>query len=125
VVHKRVATTSEWLPQHQRGARAATQHNTTTNYYTVRNNIVLFRSVAIIYIYYFYLAGAGVMPNLTITAVVPLCAHLLRRRLTLLTATTLLFSNQVRYLTNCQSLLYAYVLPFTGLALCKRVNSVS
>jgi hypothetical protein len=93
VVHKRVATTSEWPPQHQRGARAATQHNTITNYYTMRNNIVLFRSVAIIYIYYFYLAGAGVMPNLTVTAAAPLCAHPLRRRLALLTATTLLFSN--------------------------------
>jgi hypothetical protein len=31
----------------------------------MRSNIVLFRSVAIIYIYYFYLIGVGVMPNLT------------------------------------------------------------
>jgi hypothetical protein len=93
VVHKRVATTSEWPPQHQRGARAATQHNTTTNYCTMRNNIVLFRSVAIIYIYYFYLVGAGVMPNLAATAAAPLCVYLLCRRLALLTATTILFSN--------------------------------
>jgi hypothetical protein len=91
----------------------------------MRNNIILFRSVAITYIYYFYLASAGVMPNLAATAAAPLCAHPLCRRFALLTTTTLLFSNQVRYLTNCQSLLYAHVPPFTGLALCKRVNSVS
>jgi hypothetical protein len=50
-------------------------------------------SIAIIYFLYFYLIGAGVMPNLTITAVAPLCAHSLRRRLILLITTTLLFSN--------------------------------
>jgi hypothetical protein len=38
----------------------------------------------IIYILNFYLAGAGVVPNLAITAAAPLCAHPLRRRLTLL-----------------------------------------
>jgi hypothetical protein len=59
----------------------------------MRNNIILFRSVAIIYIYYFYLAGAGVMPNLAATAVAPLCAHPLCRRFALLIITTLLFSN--------------------------------
>jgi hypothetical protein len=85
--------TSEWPPRHQRSARAATQHNTTTDYYTVRNNTVLFKSVAIIYIYYFYLIGAGVMPNLAATTAAPLYAHSLRRRLALLTTTTLLFSN--------------------------------
>jgi hypothetical protein len=59
----------------------------------MHNNIILFRSVAIIYIYYFYLKGAEVMPNLAATAAAPLCAHSLYRRLALLTTTTLLFSN--------------------------------
>jgi hypothetical protein len=59
----------------------------------MRNNIILFRSVAIIYIYYFYLAGAGVIPNLAAPAAAPLCAHSLCRRFALLTTTTLLFSN--------------------------------
>jgi hypothetical protein len=59
----------------------------------MRNNTVLFRSVAIIYIYYFYLVGAEIMPNLTATTAAPLCAHSLYRRLALLTTTTLLFSN--------------------------------
>jgi hypothetical protein len=59
----------------------------------MRNNIILLRSVAIIYIYYLYLTGAGVMPNLTATAAAPLCAHPLCRRFALLTTTILLFSN--------------------------------
>jgi hypothetical protein len=59
----------------------------------MRNNIKLFRSVAIIYIYYFYLIGTEVMPNLAVIAVAPLCAHSLFRRFALLTTTTLLFSN--------------------------------
>jgi hypothetical protein len=63
--------------------------------------MILFRSITIIYILYFYLVGAGIMPNLAVTAIVPLCAHPLRRRLAVPTTTTLLFSNQVRYLTNC------------------------
>jgi hypothetical protein len=59
----------------------------------MRNNIILFRSVTIIYIYYFYFIGAEVMPNLAVTAAAPLYAHLLCRRIALLTTTTLLFSN--------------------------------
>jgi hypothetical protein len=69
------------------------QHNTIIDYYTVRNNTVLFKSVAIIYIYYFYLTDARVIPNLAATTAAPLCAHSLRRCLALLTTTTLLFSN--------------------------------
>jgi hypothetical protein len=59
----------------------------------MRNNTVLFRSVTIIYIYYFYLTGARVIPNLTAITAAPLYAHSLCRRLALLTTTTLLFSN--------------------------------
>jgi hypothetical protein len=59
----------------------------------MRNNIILFRSVTIIYIYYFYFAGVRVIPNLAVTAAVPLYAHSLCRRFALLTTTTLLFSN--------------------------------
>jgi hypothetical protein len=58
-----------------------------------RDSVVLFRSVAIIYILYFYLIGVRVMPNLAATAAASLYAHSLRRRLTILTPTTLLFSN--------------------------------
>ena len=57
------------------------------------NRIVLFRSAAIIYVLYFYLIGAGVVPNLATTAVVPLYAHPLCRRLALLITTTLFYSN--------------------------------
>jgi hypothetical protein len=93
VVHKRVAHPSEWPTQHQRDACAATQHNTTTNYYTVRNRIVLIRIVAIICVLYFCLTGAGVVSNLAATTAAPLCAHPLCRRLAVLTTATLLFSN--------------------------------
>jgi hypothetical protein len=55
--------------------------------------MILFRSITIIYILYFYLIGAGIMPNLTVTAIVPLYVHPLRRRLTILMTTTLLSSN--------------------------------
>ncbi|OCK72665.1 hypothetical protein K432DRAFT_412252 [Lepidopterella palustris CBS 459.81] len=49
-------------------------------------------SFAIVYILYFYLAGAGVMPNLTVTAVVPLYAHPLYYLLTIVITTTLPYS---------------------------------
>jgi hypothetical protein len=61
--------------------------------YIIFNNIVLFRSVTIIYIYYFYLIGIEVIPNLTIITIVLLYIHSLYKRLTLLITTTLLFSN--------------------------------
>jgi len=50
VVHKRAPHPSERPTKHQRSVRVATQYNTTTNYYTIHNNVALFRSVAIIYI---------------------------------------------------------------------------
>jgi hypothetical protein len=55
--------------------------------------MILFRSVAILYILYFYLVGAGLMPSFAATAAASLYAHSLRRRLALLTTTTLLFSD--------------------------------
>jgi hypothetical protein len=61
--------------------------------YVIGNRIRLFRSITIIYILYFYLIGAGIMPNLTAIATASLCAHFLRRRLAVPTTTTLLFSN--------------------------------
>jgi hypothetical protein len=93
MVYYRVSYLTESATKPQRGDCAATQRNTTTNYYTIRNSIILFRSIAIIYILYFYLTGAGIIPNLTVVAIVSLCAHSLYKRLTILIATTLLFSN--------------------------------
>jgi hypothetical protein len=63
------------------------------------------------------------VPNLATTAAAPLCAYPNHRSLTVLTTATLLFSDKIRYLTNRKSVLYAYVPPFTGLALCKRLES--
>jgi hypothetical protein len=85
--------TSERRTQHQRCDCRTTQRNTTTNHCTVPNRIILFRSSTTIYILYFYLVGVGIMPNLAASAAAPLCAHPLRRRLTVLTTTTLLYSN--------------------------------
>jgi hypothetical protein len=68
--------------------------------HVIRNSIILFRSIAIIYILYFYLIGAGIIPNLTITAIAPLYAYSLRKYLIISITTTLLFSNKVRYFTN-------------------------
>jgi hypothetical protein len=87
VVHKRA---SHFRKQN---AYATTSRNITTIYYTAGNRIILFRSVAILYILYFHLAGAGVMPSFAATAAASLYAHSLCRRLTLLTTTTLLFSD--------------------------------
>jgi hypothetical protein len=93
VVHHRAPHPIERPTKHQRSARAATQRNTTTNCYTIRYRIALFRSVAIIYVPYFYLTGARIMSNFAATTAAPLYAYPLRRRLALLTTTTLLFSN--------------------------------
>jgi hypothetical protein len=69
------------------------QLNAATNYYTILSRIILFRSITIVCVLYFYLTGARIVFNLAATTAAPLCAHPLRRRLTLLTTTTLLFSN--------------------------------
>jgi hypothetical protein len=64
-----------------------------TIFKTIRNRIVLIRSVGIIYILYFYCVGTGVVANLGVTAAASLCAHPLRRLFTIVTTTTLYFSN--------------------------------
>jgi hypothetical protein len=74
-------------------ACAATLRNTTIIFHAVRNSKLYLRFVTIIYILYFYLAGAGVVSRLTATAAVPLSAHPLRRRFAVLTTTTLPLSN--------------------------------
>jgi hypothetical protein len=60
---------------------------------TAGNRIILFRSVTILYILYFYLIDIEVMPSFTIIAIASLYTYSLYRRLTLLTTTTLLFSD--------------------------------
>ena len=54
---------------------------------------MLFRRIASIYVLYFYLAGTGIVSNLTSTPAALSNAHSLRRRLALTTTPTLLFSN--------------------------------
>ena len=59
----------------------------------MHDTILLNRSVAIVYVLYFYLIGTGVVSDFAATAAVPLAAHPLYRRLTLLITATLLYSN--------------------------------
>ena len=54
---------------------------------------MLFRRIASIYVLYFYLAGTGIMSNLTATPAALSNVHPLCRRLTLTITPTLLFSN--------------------------------
>jgi hypothetical protein len=72
----------------QRACRA-TLRNTIIIFNTARNSKLYLRFYAIIYILYFYLAGIGIVPNLTIIAAVPLSAHPLCRRFAVLITTTL------------------------------------
>jgi hypothetical protein len=74
-------------------ACGATPRNTTIIFNTARNSKLYLRFFAITYILYFYLAGAGIMPNFAATAAVPLSAHSLCRRFAVLITTTLLLSN--------------------------------
>jgi hypothetical protein len=74
-------------------ACAVTLRNTIIIFNTVRNSKLYLRFFAIICILYFYLIGTGIMPNLAATAAVPLSAHPLCRRFTVLTTTTLSLSN--------------------------------
>jgi hypothetical protein len=67
--------------------------NTTIIFYAVRNSKLYLRFIAIICILYFYLTGAGIVPNLAVTAAAPFSAHPLCRRLAILTTTTLPLSN--------------------------------
>jgi hypothetical protein len=84
---------SEWTPNTRRRACATMPRNTTIIFYAARNSKLYLRFFAIIYILYFYLIGAGIVPNLAIIAIVPLSAHSLRRRFTILRTTTLSLSN--------------------------------
>jgi hypothetical protein len=93
VVHHRVANPIESPALPHQHACAATLRNTTTIFCTIHYSRLYFRFIAIICILYFYLTGAGIVPNLAATAAVPLSAHPLRRRLALLTTTTLPLSN--------------------------------
>jgi hypothetical protein len=93
VVHKRVGHPSEWATQHHQHACAATVLHCTTRYCTVYHKIILFRLIAIFCILNFYFICAGVVTSLTISAAAPIYPHPLRRRLTVLTTTTRLFSN--------------------------------
>ena len=93
VVHHRVGSPIESAALPHQHACAATLRNTTTIFFTIHCSRLYFIFFAIIYILYFYLASPGVVPKLSATATAPLSAHPLRRRLALLTTTTLFFSN--------------------------------
>jgi hypothetical protein len=89
----RAAHLSERRTNTRQRACAATPRNTTIIFNAARNSKLNLRFFAIICILYFYLAGAGIVPNLAATAAVPLSAHPLRRRFAVLTTTTLSLSN--------------------------------
>jgi hypothetical protein len=89
----RVGHPSEWATFPHQHACAATPRNTTIIFYAIRDSELYLRFFAIICILYFYLIGAGIVPNLAATAAVPLSAQPLRRRFAVLTTTTLLLSN--------------------------------
>jgi hypothetical protein len=84
---------SERTTNTRRRACATMPRNTTIIFYTARNSKLYLRFFAIICILYFYLTGAGIVPNLAAIAAVPLSAHPLRRRFAVLTTTTLPLSN--------------------------------
>ena len=84
VVHHRVGHPTKSATKPQRGNCATTQCDTTTKYSTVRNRMILFRSIVTICVLNFYLTSAGVVPNLAATAAAPLYAHSLRRHLAVL-----------------------------------------
>jgi hypothetical protein len=84
---------SEQRTNTRRRACAATLRTTTIIFNAARNSKLYLRFFAIIYIFYFYLVGAGIVPNLAATAVVPLSVYPLCRRFAVLTTTTLLLSN--------------------------------
>jgi hypothetical protein len=89
----RAAHLSERRTNTRRRACETTPRNTTIIFNAARNSKLYLRFFAIIYILYFYLAGAGIVPNLAATAAVPLSAHPLCRRFAVLTTTTLPLSN--------------------------------
>jgi hypothetical protein len=74
-------------------AYAVTLRNTIIIFNATYNSKLYLRFFAIICIFYFYLIGTGIIPNLAATAVVPLSAYLLCRRFAVLITTTLSLSN--------------------------------
>jgi hypothetical protein len=72
---------------------AITLRNTIIIFYTARNSKLYLRFFAIICILYFDLTGAGIVPNLTAIAAVPLSAHSLCRYFAVIITTTLPLSN--------------------------------
>jgi hypothetical protein len=54
---------------------ATTLRNTIIIFYTAHNSKLYLRFFAIICILYFYLTGAGIIPNLAAIAAAPLSAH--------------------------------------------------
>jgi hypothetical protein len=77
----------------RQSAYAVTLRNTIIIFNTVRKSKLYLRFFTIIYILYFYLTGAEIVPNLTATGIVPLSAYFLYRRFAILTTTTLFLSN--------------------------------
>jgi hypothetical protein len=89
----RAAHPSERCTNTRQRACRATLRNTTIIFNATRNSKLYLRFFTIIYILYFYLATAGIVPNLAITAAVPLSVHPLYRRFAVLITTTLSLSN--------------------------------
>jgi hypothetical protein len=80
---------SEQRTNTRQRACVVTLRNTTIIFNARRNSKLYLRFFTIIYILYFYLVSAGIVPNLTTTAIVPLSAHSLYRRFAILITTTL------------------------------------
>jgi hypothetical protein len=74
-------------------AYTITLRNTIIIFYTTHNSKLYLRFFAIICILYFYLIGAGIVPNLAAIATVPLSAHSLCRYFAVIITTTLPLSN--------------------------------
>jgi hypothetical protein len=84
---------SEQRTNTRQRAYVVTLRNTTIIFNARRSSKLYLRFFTIIYILYFYLVSAEIVPNLTITAVVPLSTHSLCRRFAVLITTTLSLSN--------------------------------
>ncbi|KAF5852402.1 hypothetical protein GGP41_007823 [Bipolaris sorokiniana] len=65
-----------------------------------------------------FIINARVVSNLAATPAAPFTAHPLRRRCTIIIATTLCLSDLISYLTNCLGPLCLYVAPLASSSLC-------
>jgi hypothetical protein len=72
---------------------AITLRNTIIIFYIAYNSKLYLRFFAIICILYFYLTGAGIIPNFAAIAAVPLSAHFPCRYFAIIITTTLSLSN--------------------------------